>query len=365
AIASRKAVAPVLERLTRGDRLQGRIEVTLTQTTAPAFDVVARRPAGGKDRLPGVVLVGAHYDHLGYGGHDSLAPASHEPHLGADDNASGTATILEVARSLAARRASLPRDVVFVAFSGEEKGVLGSGAFVKRPPPGLAPKDIVGMLNLDMVGRLRDNALQVFGAETAAEWPGLLDRACERARIDCVHASGGGFGASDHAPFYAAGVPVLHFFSGVHSDYHKPTDTPDKLNAAGMAQVAKIVEDLTEALARREGRLDYRQVPSPPPTGDVRGFGASLGSIPDYAGPPKGQHGVLLAGVRPGGAADKAGLRRGDILTKLGEHAIGNVEDLMFALNASKPGMTMKATFVRDGREVTVDVTLQESGHKR
>ncbi|MBV9945218.1 MAG: M28 family peptidase, partial [Myxococcales bacterium] len=120
AIASRKALGPVLERLARGERLRGRIEVRLAQTTAPALDVVARWPASGEGRLPGVVLVGAHYDHLGYGGHDSLAPGSHEPHLGADDNASGTATILEVARSLAARRATLPRDVVFVAFSGEE-----------------------------------------------------------------------------------------------------------------------------------------------------------------------------------------------------------------------------------------------------
>jgi S1-C subfamily serine protease len=188
----------------------------------------------------------------------------------------------------------------------------------------------------------------------------MLARACDGARVDCVHAAGGGFGASDHAPFYGAGVPVLHFFSGVHADYHKPSDTADKLNAAGMAQTARIVASIATELADREGRLDYQRVASPPPEGDVRSFGSSLGTVPDYAGPPKGQPGMLLAGVRPGGAADKAGLRRGDILVRLGEHPISGVEDLMYVLTETKPGTTMKAVVVRDGKELAVEVTLQE-----
>jgi membrane-associated protease RseP (regulator of RpoE activity) len=213
---------------------------------------------------------------------------------------------------------------------------------------------------MDMVGRLRDNALQVFGTETATQWSDMLARACDAARVDCVHAAGGGFGASDHAPFYGAGVPVLHFFSGVHADYHKPSDTADKVNAAGMAQTARIVASIATELADREGRLDYQRVASPPPAGDVRSFGSSLGTVPDYAGPPKGQPGMLLAGVRPGGAADKAGLKRGDVLVRLGEHPISGVEDLMYVLTESKPGTTMKALIVRDGKELAVEVTLQE-----
>jgi Iap family predicted aminopeptidase len=360
AIAPRSLLAPVLERMkTTHARVKATLEVTLRPETARAFDVVARWPATAQNKLPGVVVVGAHYDHLGFGGRDSLAPGEHVVHPGADDNASGTATLLEIGRILAARTA-LRRDVVLVAFSGEEMGVLGSTWFVKHPPPGLAPADIVAMLNMDMVGRLRDNALQVFGTETATQWPDMLARACDAAHVDCVHAAGGGFGASDHAPFYGAGVPVLHFFSGVHADYHKPSDTADKLNAAGMAQTARIVASIATELADHEGRLDYQHVASPPPEGDVRSFGSSLGTVPDYAGPPKGQRGMLLAGVRPGGAADKAGLKRGDILVRLGEHPISGVEDLMYVLTESKPGTTMKATFVRDGKEQAVDVTLQE-----
>ncbi|MGA7124226.1 MAG: M28 family peptidase, partial [Polyangiaceae bacterium] len=298
------------------------------------------------------------YDHLGFGGRDSLAPGQHVAHPGADDNASGTAALLEVGRLLAGAP-GLRRDVVLAAFSGEEMGVLGSTWLVKHPPAGVAPADIVAMLNMDMVGRLRDNALQVFGTETATDWPALVAKACDAARVDCVYAPGGGFGASDHSPFYAAGVPVLHFFSGVHTDYHKPSDTPDKLNAAGMAQTARIVASLATDLANRDHRLDYRNVASPPTGGDVRSFGSSLGTVPDYGGPPKGQKGMLLAGVRPGGAAEKAGLKRGDVLVHLGDHVISGVEDLMFVLTESKPGTTMKAVVVRDGKEVAVDVTLQ------
>jgi Tol biopolymer transport system component len=358
AIVSRAAFAPIVDAM-KHKRTVATLEVALKPETARAFDVVARWPAAAQNRLPGVVVVGAHYDHLGFGGRDSLSPGEHAVHPGADDNASGTAALLEIGRMLAERTA-LRRDVVLVAFSGEEMGVLGSTWFVKHPLAGLAPADIVGMLNMDMVGRLRDNTLQVFGAETATQWSDMLGRACDAARVECVHAAGGGFGASDHAPFYGAGVPVLHFFSGVHADYHKPSDTPDKVNAAGMAQTARIVASMATELADHEGRLDYQKVPSPPPSGDVRSFGSSLGTVPDYAGPPKGQRGMLLAGVRPGGAAEKAGLERGDVLVRLGDHPISGVEDLMYVLTESKPGTTMKAVVVREGKEIAVDVTLQE-----
>jgi hypothetical protein len=367
AIVARKVLAPIVDKLVKKAAVKATLSASLTPVTVKAFDVVGRWPAQVPDaeKLPGVVVVGAHYDHLGYGGRDSLAPGRHEPHLGADDNASGTATLLEVARAMAARNARLPRDVVFVAFSGEEMGVLGSSWFVKHPPPGVAPADIVAMLNMDMVGRLRKNSLEVFGTDTATEWPDLLGAACDAGRVDCVHDAGGGFGASDHSPFYGAGVPVLHFFSGVHSDYHKPSDTADKLNAAGMAQVAVIVDHLARDVAAHPAKLQYQRVASPPPRGDVRGFGSSLGTVPDYAGPPNGQKGMLLAGVRPGGAADKAGLKRGDILVKLGDHDIRGVEDLMEVLMETKPGTLLKAVFLREGKEQSVDVTMQDGARKR
>jgi hypothetical protein len=364
-IAKRAVMADAVASLARGASVQAALAVSLAKTTKPAFNVVARLPAGAPEgeRLPGVVVIGAHYDHLGFGGPNSLAPERHEPHVGADDNASGTGAMLEVARALASSPKVLRRDVLFLAFSGEEEGVLGSTEFTRHPSGGLTSMaDAVAMLNLDMVGRMRDNKLSVMGGDTAAEWSDMVARACDAARVDCT-IGGDGYGPSDQTPFYAAGVPVLFFFTGAHSDYHKPSDVPTRINAAGTAAVARIASDLVTEVAGRTTRLTYRSVPSPAPRGDRRSFNASLGTIPDYAGPPKGMKGVLLAGVRSGGAADKGGLRRGDILVRLGTHVIGSVEDFMFALNASKPGETVTAVVVRDGKETPLDVTFQE-GHR-
>jgi hypothetical protein len=362
----RAALGDLLERLGKKQKVRGEMNVSLDKTKQDAFNVVARLGAGGPpgDRLPGVVVLGAHYDHLGFGGRDSLAPDSKEPHVGADDNASGTAALLEVARALSARRSELRRDVVFISFSGEESGVLGSTHYTRGPSGGLAMGDVVAMINMDMVGRLRENRTTVFGAATADEWDALVQPACAKARIDCV-TSGDGFGPSDQTAFYAAGIPVLHFFTGSHGDYHKPSDTADKINAAGAAQIAEVVGDLADAVGRREKRLSLRKLAAPPPQGDTRSFNASLGTIPDYAGPANGQKGVLLAGVRTGGAAEAAGLRRGDILIRLGQHEIGSVEDLMYVLNASKPGERVTATALRDGKELKLDVTFRESHRSR
>jgi Tol biopolymer transport system component len=368
-LVKRAAVEPLLERLEppkKGAKAKGApvvadLEVALTFKTEPIFNVVARLP-GAKvaGKTTPVVVVGAHYDHLGYGDHHSLAPDSHLPHLGADDNASGTAGVLEIARQLAPRAGTLPADIVFVTFSGEESGVLGSTHFTRTPPPGLAMKDVRAMINLDMVGHLRDNQVTVFGAATAEEWPKLLAPACAGARVGCAPVDSGGMGPSDQMPFYAAGVPVVHFFTGTHGDYHKPSDTADKINAAGAGQIATLVADLAARVAAHDRALTLKKVPMPAPEGDVRSFNASLGTVPDYAGPPGGAPGVLLAGVRPGGAAEKAGLRRGDILVRLGLHEIKSVEDLMYALNASKPGETVTAIVKREGKEVRIPVTFTE-----
>jgi S1-C subfamily serine protease len=164
-------------------------------------------------------------------------------------------------------------------------------------------------------------------------------------------------------PFAASGVPVAHFFTGSHPDYHRPSDTPDKINAAGAGQVALASASLVEAVAARTERMSMKRVVTPPSAGDMRSFGASLGTIPDYAGPPNGAPGVLLAGVRAGGPAEVAGLRRGDILVKLGSHQLRTVEDFMYALAASKPGETATIVIVRDGKETSLKVTFQAGRH--
>ncbi len=359
ALASRAAFAATLQKLGRKENVEAKLTVSVASEKKPVFNVVGRLSAPAQDKLPGVIVVGAHYDHLGMGGHGSLAPGETAVHHGADDNASGVAAMLEVAFQLKSKGA-LRRDVVFIAFSGEERGVLGSNFFTKNAPPGLAPGDIYAMLNLDMVGRVRENRIDLLGHDTATELEEVARAACADARLACNFVGGGGYGPSDQAPFYAAGVPVISLFSGTHADYHKPSDTADKLNAAGMWKAAEIVEGVAKRLAARPTKLSYQAVPSPRPRGDSRSFGASLGTVPDYAGDPK-QKGVLLAGARPGGAAEKAGMKRGDVLVEIGPHAIGSVEDLMFVLGEVKPGQKMKATVVRDGKRVTMDVTFQES----
>jgi hypothetical protein len=361
-MVKRSALEPVMAQLEAGKAVNGEVHVALRFEQQEAFNVVGRLEARGEKADGRALVIGAHYDHLGMGGPNSLAPDRTEPHLGADDNASGTAAMLEAVKRLAEAPERLSRDVVAVAFSGEEEGVLGSTHYT-RALGDQGMKGVVAMLNFDMVGRLRSNRVSVLGSDSAAEWGALVDAACVEAQMECTK-GGDGYGPSDQTPFYAAGVPVLHFFTGAHTDYHKPSDSADKVNATGIAQIARVAVSVARALGP-QAKLTYRQVPAPTPMGDMRSFNASLGTIPDYAGPQGGQKGVLLAGVRPGGGADQAGMKRGDILVQLGTHQIGGVEDLMYALNASKPGETVTATVMRDGKEVRLSTTFQESKRPR
>ncbi len=369
-VLKRSVGKPLVDKLAKKTRATAKVKVALTPVATPAFNVVGRlvaQPANGK-KLPGAIVIGAHYDHLGHGGRYSLAPHSQEPHVGADDNASGVGVLLEVARELADRKTELARDVVFVAFSGEESGVLGSAHLVQKWSEKNKDKklgDVYAMLNMDMVGRMRDNRLQVLGAETAGEWRELVQAACDKNRVECAM-SGDGYGPSDQTSFYAGGVPVLHFFTGTHTDYHKPSDTSDKINAAGAAQTGKICAMVALAVSQREQALTFKSgIEGPTARGDMRSFNASLGTIPDYGGPGAGKKGVLLSGVRPGGAADKGGMKKGDVIVRLGKSEIGSVEDLMFVLNASKPGETVPAVVMRDGKEVHLTVTFQESARPK
>lgn len=325
---------------------------TKTERAKNVVGVLRARPSQA-GRNAGAVLIGAHYDHLGFGPFGSLDPDSKDPHNGADDNASGTAALLLAARKLAENGTELSRDVWFVAFSGEERGVLGSTAFTREPPPGLPLAELDAMINMDMVGRLRDNKLSVLGGESGEGWAELVEPACARAGLICS-LSGDGYGPSDHSPFYAAGVPVLHLFTGTHSDYHRPSDDTDKINALGGAKVADLAADLARTLANRPERVAYKSAPAPPPSGDVRGSGASLGTIPDYAGDPR--PGVLLAGTRVGSPAEKAGVRRGDLMVELAGTEIRDIQDFMFVLRRATPGQRAPLVVIRDGRRVTLEV---------
>ncbi len=356
-VVKRAALEKVWSALEAKKPVELAVTVGLAFEKTAAFNVVGRIVAGAKSGAPGAVIIGAHYDHLGYGGPNSLAPDKHVPHVGADDNGSGTGTLLEIAKALSESRATLTHDVIIASFSGEEDGVLGSAALTAAKPAWLT--GALGMLNLDMVGRLRGNTLTVLGSETAPQWLGLIDAACASARVSC-RSSGDGYGPSDHMPFYTAGLPVLHFFTGAHGDYHKPSDTADKLNAIGMAQVAQVIAEV----ARTTTTLTYSKLPPPPGRGDARSFNASLGTVPNYGGPPPGTKGVLLDDVRPGGGADKAGMKRGDIIVKLGTFDIGSVEDLMFVLMQAKPGETVTAKVLREGKPVDLETTYQE-GRRR
>jgi len=316
-------------------------------------NVIAILPGTSPALRGEVVVIGAHYDHLGLGGPDAMDPDSTgRVHNGADDNASGTAALLEVARQLAHRRPA--RTIVFVAFSGEELGTLGSSYFVLHPVP--QPVDsIYAMLNMDMVGRLRSARLLALGAATAKEFPALLDSLNTPARFD-LRASGDGWGPSDHAVFFAARRPVLHFFTDLHEDYHRSTDDWDKINASGLAQVAQFVTDLAWTLANRPGRLTFVDAPRPQATtGGGSGYGAYLGTIPDMTGSPGG---VRITGVRAGSPAEQAGLKAGDVITAIGTKIVANLYNMTDALRSHQAGDTVIIVVKRDGVEQRVTAVL-------
>ncbi|HEX2692189.1 MAG TPA: M20/M25/M40 family metallo-hydrolase [Kofleriaceae bacterium] len=332
---------------------RARLAVALAPTRTQTSNVVGVIRAGAPAKLPGVIVVSAHLDHLGMGGGtNALDPSVNTVHNGADDNASGVAGLLEVARVVSAQRQLLARDVYVIAFSGEEMGDLGSEYYVKHP----ATKDpIVAMINLDMIGRMKMNKLYVNGGDSAREWRDLVAPLCEAQRVDCT-IGGSGYGPSDHMPFYIAGSPVLFFFTGSHSDYHTATDDADKINAIGGARVAAIAAASTIAAANVQA-LSYVKAPPEPMGGDLPRRGASLGTIPSYDEDPSRPKGLVLSDVVPDGPAAKAGLKAGDRITQIDTHEIANAADLMFVLTMGKPGQDAKITYVRDGKTFTVTAT--------
>jgi len=331
-----------------------KLTVALDPVRAKTQNVVGVIHAGAANKLPGVVVVGAHLDHLGMGGPSALDPGEPAIHNGADDNASGVAGLLEVARTLSARKAELQRDVYLIAFSAEEMGTLGSEFYVKHPA---TTDPMVAMLNMDMIGRMKMNQLFVNGGDSAKEWKAIVEPICDANKVSCT-VGGSGYGPSDHMPFYIANVPVLFMFTGSHREYHTAKDDSPLINAAGGARVAAITADAAIAVANRPGNLTFvKGAPEPRPGGDVRRRGGSLGTVPSYGNDPNQPKGLILSDVMPNSPAAKAGLQAGDRIIQIDTVEIANVGDLMIVLQQAKPGTQAKITFVRDNKIQQVTAT--------
>ena len=340
--------------------LPGTLRVALSvgiQTTRATVNNVLAYMPGKTDEY---VILGAHYDHLGRGTFDSLAPSQiGQLHPGADDNASGSAALLELARLLAPLKGQLDRGILFASFAGEELGLLGSAAWVKDPTKPL-DKAVV-MINMDMVGRIKDNKVYVGGVGTGSTLQKILDEAHGNSPLK-FEISQGGYSSSDHTSFVAKRIPVLFFFSGLHSDYHKPSDTWEKINADSAADMVNIVARATVDLADESPKPTFVEVvESNPhagmPSSGGGGYGPYFGSIPDFG---QTENGVKFSDVKPGSPAAKAGLKAGDVLVQFGDKSIKNLYDFTDALRRSKIGDVVPVTVLRDGKELKVDVKLEQ-----
>jgi hypothetical protein len=338
------------------------VRTDVRPVTADARNVVAMIPGSDPALRGEYVIVGAHYDHLGMGGEGSLDPDARAVHNGADDNASGTAGILDVARRLmdGPRPA---RSVVFVAFTGEEKGLWGSARFVAEPTLDLGKA--VAMINLDMVGRLQENTVTVYGTGTAREWETVANAANAKLAAPLKLAfSPDGYGPSDQASFVAQGIPALHFFTNTHVDYHRPSDDWDKIDADGLERIAEVVAGVTRSLAGTSGAVATsltrvrQERPAAPAAGDAsRGYGPYFGTIPDMT--PR-DFGLRITGVREGSPAERAGLRAGDVIVEFDGKAVADIYAYTYALRDKKPGDAVKVVVERDGARLTFNAVLGE-----
>jgi hypothetical protein len=319
------------------------------------FSAASRPTANAIGILPGTdarlaseaVVIGAHYDHLGRGGPGSATPALGEAiHHGADDNASGTAALLALARTFAAAGGT-PRTLVFAAFAGEELGLLGSVHYAARPAWPL--EKTVLMLNLDMVGRLRHGRLYVGGVDSGTGLRELISDAARDLPI-AVQWRGDPWSSSDHSTFYRAGRPVLFFFTGLHADYHRPGDTWEKINADGLASVTALAARVVSAVAAAPTGPRYVAIDPPP----VRG--ALFGIVPDFEDPD--EPGIRVAGVQPGSPAERSGVKPGDLVVRFAGRDVPTLEELLAVLRGRRGGDRVHVVLRRDGQTRSVEATL-------
>ena len=320
----------------------------------PTQNVVAMVPGRDPALAHEVVVIGAHFDHLGRSPANALDQGD-AVRNGADDNASGTAAVLELGRLFAAHPAR--RSIVLAHFSGEELGLLGSQWFVEHSP--LPTGNIVAMVNFDMVGRLRNDRLIVYGVATARELPALVDSANVEPKLN-IRAVGDGFGPSDHSSFYAKGIPVLHFFTDLHDDYHRATDDVEKIDPAGTARIVAVAERVVRAIADRPARLAPVRVAAAPTMAPTRGSNVYLGTIPDMAA--SDAPGLRLTGVRAGSPADRGGLVAGDVIVRFAGREVKDLYSYSEALYARKPGDEVEVVYLRGSERRTTRVTLATRG---
>ena len=323
------------------------LTVDLERTRGSGANVVGVLPAADGSVAPPYVAVGAHYDHLGMGGSGSLNP--HGPaavHPGADDNASGTAAVLALARAVS--EAPLARPVLIGFWSGEESGLLGSRAFIRNE---VSPSELVAYINLDMVGRLEENRLTVQAMGSSSVWPGIVERANIPGGFDLA-LSDDPYLPTDSSAFNSENVPTLNLFTGTHSDYHRPSDTADKLNYEGLARIARFTGLVARRVAESDPAPEFVQVERSTETSTSRAsMRAYTGTIPEYATEIEG---LLLGGVMAGGPAEEAGLQKGDVIVEFAGTPVLNIYDYMNALEAARIGEPLTVVFLRDGERRTV-----------
>jgi hypothetical protein len=332
------------------------ISTDVVRTRKTVRNVLAGIPGSDPALKNEWVVVGAHYDHLGLGDRNSLAPSQiGQIHHGADDNASGTSGVLEIARLAARNKSQWKRSVLLITFAGEELGLLGSSQFVNHPTVPL--NNVIGMINMDMIGRINNDRLFVGGVGTSPDFKAWLEEFNQTAHLQLDY-SDSGYGASDHMSFNSKKIPVLFFFSGLHTDYHKPTDTYDKINAAGAVKVLSLVYMMADRMASEPKRLEYTEVQQPKSAsaGSGGGYGPYFGSVPDFRDDLKG---VLFADVQNNSPAAKAGLKQGDLLVEFDGKPVQNLYDFTYALRSKKVGDIVPVVVKRNGQDVKVNVTME------
>ncbi|EMI18717.1 secreted protein containing Peptidase M28 domain protein [Rhodopirellula maiorica SM1] len=325
------------------------VSVELKSSNASTANVIGELQ--GRGHLAGeTVVIGAHYDHVGMGGYGSLAPGTVAIHNGADDNASGTSAMLAAASLLVERLSELQshRRVLFIGFTGEERGLVGSKYYVRHPRYPL--DSTVAMINLDMVGRLHDNELTIYGTGTGDGFEQMVDGLNQSYQFNLMKVPSG-YGPSDHQSFYEAGVPVLFFFTGLHNDYHRPSDDSDKIDYGGLTRITDMVSDVAFDLATREARPRYAETEK---RVQIRRqltafMGVSLHDRADH---------VVISGLTSGGPAERMGLQPGDRLDRLGKKSVRTAVDVLDLLRHRSPGDALKVSLTRNGEPLEIEIRL-------
>jgi aminopeptidase YwaD len=335
------------------------LETEITQIKAKSSNVLGMIRGENPKLNQQYIIVGAHFDHLGMGGpgSGSLQPDTVAVHHGADDNASGTAGLLELEEAFGAHKPVEGRTLLFISFNGEELGALGSSYYVNHP---LIPlQQTVAMVNLDMIGRLDNKSLTVYGTGSSPVWNRMLSQ-YDRDSTFTLKTIADGYGPSDQAEFYGKDMPVLHFFTGTHNDYHRPSDTWNKINYDGEQKIVRYVYNIVSDLDTLSQRPEYVKTQSTAPmaSGDSRGFSVTLGIVPDFAG--ESAAGMRIGGIRPNGPAERAGLKSGDIIVKMAGKKVMNIYDYMGVLGELKAGDKVEVEVMRAGKAMNVTATMDK-----